>query len=141
MRLSYLFCLTVLITGVVFSSFAADGEKTRYVKVTKHQANIYVNKDSGPKSSIVRQGKQGEYLELRSAGDSWYRVTVDGREGYIEARNGKIVNSKIGSVLALIMTIIVLVGCGAGIFFYIKKQKVALGGASTNEYEDEDDED
>jgi len=126
MRLSYLLCLTVLITGVIFSSFAGGDEKTRYVKVTKHQANIYVNKDSGPKSAIVRQTKQGEYLELRAAGDSWYRVTVDGKEGYLEARNGKIVNSKIGSVIALIMTIIVLLGCVAGIFFYIKKQKAAL---------------
>ena len=128
MKLSYLFCVAVLIAGAAFSSFAQDGEKpekTKYVKVTKHQANIY-RELNNPKSDIVRQTKQGEYLELRSQGESWLKVTVDGKEGFLEAKNGKIVNSKIGSVLAFIMTIIVLLGCGGGIFFYIKKQKAAL---------------
>jgi len=128
MRLSYLLCLTVLITGVIFSSFAADGEKpekTKWVKVTKHQANIFRD-HTDPKSPIIRQTKQGEYLELLSQGESWLKVKADGREGFLEARNGKVVSSKIGSVLALIMTIIVLLGCGGGIFFYIKKQKATL---------------
>lgn len=129
MRLSYLLCLTVLITGVVFSSFAEDGEKTektRYVKVTRHQANIYKELNN-PLSEIVRQTRQGEYLKLLVEGESWLKVMVDGdKEGFLEVRAGKIVNSKIGSVLALIMTIIVLLGCAAGIFFYIKKQKAAL---------------
>jgi len=132
MRLSSLLCLTVLITGVIFSSFADDGkpEKTRYVKVTKHQANIFTD-HTNPQSPIVRQTKQGEYLRLVNAGESWLKVIAkdaagNEREGFLEARNGKIVNSKIGSVLALIMTIIVLLGCAAGIFFYIKKQKSAL---------------
>ncbi|MCL2690498.1 MAG: hypothetical protein FWE57_11725 [Chitinispirillia bacterium] len=129
MRLSYLLCLTVLATGVIFSSFAEDDEKkekTRYVKVTTHLANIFVDNVNPKPDQIVRQTKQGEYLVLRTAGESWYRVTVDGRDGYLRAVDGKIVNSKIGSILALIMTIIVLLGCAGGVFFYIKKQKEAL---------------
>jgi len=65
-------------------------EDIRFVKVKESYFNIYVRLD--PKSEIIRQTKKGECIELLSSGDSWYKVRVDGKDGFMEHRSGKVVN-------------------------------------------------
>ncbi|MDR0307934.1 MAG: hypothetical protein LBI42_14005 [Chitinispirillales bacterium] len=122
MRFFYLLGLSVLLTGSLFLSFADDNEKPKYFKVSKHQANIY-KEHNNPKSDIVRQTRQNEYLEIISAGESWIKVKVDGREGFIEARAGKVVKRKSVPIITFLLQVIILLGCAGGIVFYIKKQK------------------
>jgi len=136
MKLARLFGLAVLLTGA-FSLIFAQGEADKpleYVEVKKPFQNVYTKLD--PKSDIVRQVRKGEYLELLSKGESWYKVKVDGKEGYLEAKAGKVVNKKGAPVVMLFLFILVLLGCSGGVILYIKKQQVP---ASSPSLDDDDD--
>ena len=134
MRFFCLLGLTVLLTGVLFTSFGESNERNRFVRVTRHQANIWTD-HTNPRGEIVRQTKKGEYLELLSEGESWYRVRAQVRDadnkksyrdGFIMARDGKVVNSKMGTTIMHILYVLILLGGAAGIVLYVKKQKNAL---------------
>ncbi|MFP4164536.1 MAG: hypothetical protein ACLFQB_11830 [Chitinispirillaceae bacterium] len=131
MRFACLISLTVMCTAVLFSSsFAQENMeseediKTKYVQVKDAFPNVYKKLD--PKSDIIQKVKKGDFLELVSEGDSWLKVRVNGQTGFLERKAGKVVDKKGVSTITLVLQILVLLGCGAGVFFYFKKQKAAL---------------
>jgi len=123
MKFAHLLALTaVLAAGIAFSLFAGDDDEIRYVEIKKPFQNIYVKLD--PKSDIIRQTKKGEYLELLSKGDSWYKVRVDGKDGFLESRAGRVVNRKGAPIITLLIYIVLLLGCAGGVVLYLKKSQV-----------------
>lgn len=142
MKLARLLALAVILMLGAASVFA-DDEEIRYVEVKKPFQNVYMKLD--PKSEIIRQTKKGEYLELLSRGDSWYKVKVDGKEGYLEARAGKVVNKKGAPIITFLLYLLVLAGCVFGVVLYVKKQQRIAANASANadpdSLPDDDDDD
>jgi SH3-like domain-containing protein len=116
----------VLSAGALFSLFAQDdAAPPKYVEVKKPFFNIYVT-NTDPKSEIIRQTRKGEYLELVSEGQSWYKVRVDGKTGFLESKAGRVVNNKDANVIMILLYIILLGGCAGGAVYYIKKQQKVL---------------
>jgi uncharacterized pyridoxamine 5'-phosphate oxidase family protein len=117
----------VLLAGAVFPSFAQDDapKVNKWVLVKEPLKNIYVSNDN-PKSDIIRQTKPREYIDLITEGETWHRVRVDGKVGFLEARYVQVVNRKGGSVLMILLYIILLGGCAGGAVYYIKKQQKIL---------------
>jgi len=147
MKLVRFLGLAVILTGMSFVAFAdsfdsATGGKKeiRYVEVKKHLSNVYVSFND-PKSDIIKQVKKGDQLELlrESLSGSWYEVKVDGKVGYIEARNGKIVNGPGGKLVMMLLFIVVFLACAAGIVFYVKNQKIAPSASAVNDDDLDDD--
>ena len=140
MRLARFLGIAVIVTGVLCSAFAAnDQDVIQYVEVKKAFQNVYTKLD--PKSDIIRQTKKGEYLELVQEGLSggWYKVKVDGKEGYLEAKAGKIVNRK-GAQITMLLLFIALIGaCAVAVVFYIKKQQPQGAGGRRGDMDDFDD--
>lgn len=131
MRFAYLLSLALLCTAFLFSSSFAQEKKQeeekidiKWVQVKAAFPNVY--KELDPKSEIVQKVKKGDFLELLSEGDVWLKVKVDGQTGYLEKKAGKVVDKKGVSIFTLVLQILVLLGCAAGVFFYFKKQKAAL---------------
>jgi len=112
MRLSF-FSLLVLSLCVI--SFSQESKK--FAQITDPVTNIYRELD--PKSGIIKQAKVNETYPLSYAGTSWYRITIDGQEGFIEARSAKIVDTANPmfsiSFTTLVIFIVVLVGTFAAI--------------------------
>jgi hypothetical protein len=104
----------VLFTVFFGSTFA---EATKYVLVEESLAKIY--KELDPKSPLVKQAKKGDYLELIYDGTSWNKVKVDGQEGWIERRAGKIVESQGGAPIGLIIFFVL---AGGGVLGFIGVQ-------------------
>jgi len=122
MKFAHLLALTVVLaTGIAFSLFAGEDDEIRYVEIKKPFQNIYVKLD--PKSEIIRQTKKGEYLELLSKGDSWYKVRVDGKDGFLESKAGRVVNRKGAPIITLLLYIVLLLGCAGGVVLYLKKSQ------------------
>jgi hypothetical protein len=132
MKLARFLGLAVILTGVFFAVFAAEGteDEIRYVEVKKPFQNVYVRLD--PKSEIIRQVKKGEYLELLSKGELWYKVKVDGKDGFLESKAGRVVNKKGAPVITLLLYIVLLLGCAGGVVLYIKKQQISPSSAAGN---------
>jgi len=140
MRLARLLGLAVVMTGVFFAAFAAkgDGESIQYVEVKKHLSNVYLTNTDPKPDQIVRQVRKSEYIELLSQGDSWYKVRVDGRDGFLEARNGKVVNKKSAREIMLLLYVVLLIGCIGGVLLYMKKRQ-SSPSASAADDDDLDD--
>lgn len=103
-------------------AFAAD----KYVKVTSSFANVYEFLD--PKSAVVQMAKKGSCYKLVYEGTSWYQVTVKGKIGWIDKREGKVVDSPnliLGALtpLNILVILILLAGTIGGVSFYIKRQQ------------------
>ena len=124
MKFAHLLAMTVVLAaGIAFSLFAAgDDDEIRYVEIKKPFLNIYVKLD--PKSDIIRQTKKGEYLELLSKGDSWYKVRVDGKDGFLESKAGRIVNRKGAPIITLLLYIVILLICAGCVALYLRKTQV-----------------
>jgi len=139
MRLVGFLALTVIFTSVLCpAAFAAnESEEVRYVRARRELQNVYERLD--PRSDIIRQTRRGEYFELISAGESWFRIRIDGREGFLEAKNGKIVASQRAAYLTNLLVLIVLLGSGVGIFIYVKKQHATPVARSSSQTDDDDD--
>ncbi len=117
MRFKMISSVIALFTVLLVSSLV---QAASYVLVEEPQANVY--KELDPKSPLVVQAKKGDYLELVYNGTSWNKVLVDGQEGWIERRAGKIVENKGGvPVFAVVFFIIVIAGSLGGALFYIAK--------------------
>jgi hypothetical protein len=103
--------ITALGSIVLFSMFFGSvfAEATRYVLVEEQMAKVY--KELDPKSPLITTTKKGDYLELIYDGTSWNKVKINGQEGWIERRSGKIVESQGGAPVGLII-FFVLVGGG-----------------------------
>jgi len=138
MKLARFLGLAVILTGVFFAVSADDApdEAIRYVEVKKPFQNVYTTLD--PKSEIIRQVKKGEYLELLSKGELWYKVKVDGKDGYLEANVGKVVNRKGAPVITLLLYIVLLLGCAGGVVLYIKKQQISPSASAAGDADDVD---
>ena len=106
----------------LFSVFfgSAFAEATKYVLVEEPLAKVY--KELDPKSALVKQAKKGDYLELIYDGTSWNKVKVDGQEGWIERRAGKIVDNQGGAPVGLII-FFVLAGASFIGFMVFQMQK------------------
>ncbi|NLG16173.1 MAG: hypothetical protein GX556_02445 [Fibrobacter sp.] len=111
-------------TVICFSSAISAGEK-QYVDIKKPFANIY--KELDPKSEIIEQAKKGDHLELVFEGTSWYHVKVkENSFGWVEKKAGEIVdNPGSVSVFSIILILLLVGGTAGGVFYYIKKNKVA----------------
>ncbi len=137
MKLARFLGLSVILAGVFFAVSAEDAEEViRYVEVKKPFQNVYTKLD--PKSDIIRQVKKGEYLELLSKGESWYKVKVDGKDGFLESKAGKVVNRKGAPVITLLLYIVLLLGCAGGVVLYIKKQQIAPSASGVGGLDDDD---
>ncbi len=129
MRFACMLSLTVLFVAFLFSSVfaqepAAPQEQIKYVVVKKPFPNVYEKLD--PKSAIIQKVKQGDFLELLSEGESWFKVKVGDKEGYLERKAGKVVDKKGASVVTIILYSLVLLGCAFGVYYYFKRQKAIL---------------
>jgi len=149
MKLARFLGLAVILTGVFFAASAdgadTDGSNTdaiggepQYVMVTR-LSKVYTNLD--PKSDIIRLVKKGEYLERLSKGDLWFKVKVDGRIGYLETKDGKMVSGKGAPVITLLLYIVLLLGCAGGVMLYIKKQQIAPSASAVDDFDDDLDDD
>lgn len=116
--------VAVMLAGLVTSAFASEDERIQYVEVKQPFVNIYVRLD--PKSEIIRQTRKGEYLELLSQGDLWYKVRVDGKDGFVESKAGRVVNRQGASVITLLVYVILLLGSAGAVVMYVRKQQKAL---------------
>lgn len=103
-----------------------------YLKVTVPFVNIYAQLD--PKSEIVRQTKKDEFFKISKLGETWAMVEVDGKQGWIEQKYGKVVKSD-GGVSGILVTfiIIIVIGVGVGGYLFLNKAK-----QSTSEKIDDD---
>lgn len=106
-----------MVLGVSSQARAAS-----YLQVEEPLAKVY--KELDPKSPIIKQVKKGEYLELIYDGTSWNKVKVDGQEGWIERRAGKIVDKKGGVPVSSIVLLILVIGATiGGALYYIAKNR------------------
>ena len=119
MRLATISSIIAFFMVLCVSSLALAG---KYLLVEEQLAKVY--KDLDPKSPIIKQVKKGEYLDLIYDGTSWNKVVVDGQEGWIERRAGKIVERQGGVPLAgIIFFLIVAGGAIGGSIYYIQKNR------------------
>ena len=119
MRFITLSCMMALFTVLCVSS---QVHAAKYLLVEEPLAKVY--KELDPKSPIIKQVKKGEYLELIYDGTSWNKVKVEGQEGWIERRAGKIVDKKGGApVGSIIFLVIVALGTLGAAFYYINKNR------------------
>ncbi len=94
----------------------------KYFLVEEQLAKVY--KDLDPKSPLIKQVKKGEYLDLIYDGTSWNKVMIDGQEGWIERRAGKIVDRREGvSIAAILLFLIIAGGAVGGSIYYIQKSR------------------
>lgn len=119
MRFVTISSLIALLTVLcVTSQIQAEG----FVLVEEQLAKVY--KDLDPKSPLIKQVKKGEYLELIYDGTSWNKVKVDGQEGWIERRAGKIVDKQGGvPVFSILFFILVAAATFGAVFYYIQKNR------------------
>lgn len=119
MRLATISSIIAFFMVLCVSSLALAG---KYLLVEEQLAKVY--KDLDPKSPIIKQVKKGEYLDLIYDGTSWNKVVVDGQEGWIERRAGKIVDRQGGvPVAGIIFFLIVAGGAIGGTIFYIQRNR------------------
>ena len=119
MRFITVSCLMALFAVLCVTS---QVQAASYLLVEEPLAKIY--KELDPKSPIIKQVKKGEYLEVIYDGTSWHKVKIDGQEGWIERRAGKLVEQKggvpVGSIILLLLVAAVTIG---GAFYFIAKNR------------------
>jgi hypothetical protein len=145
MKLVRFLGLAVILAGISFAAFATDSlgddkdiESVQKVKVTKNLASVFVSHED-PKSPIIKIAKKGDILELRVAGDSWYKVKVDGKTGYLQARDGKIVSGGGSPVMYVFFVLVLLCGAVAVILYIMKQRSGTVAAARDIDDDDLDD--
>jgi hypothetical protein len=123
MKFSNLATLVMAFALLFLSSTTNAEEKKQFVIVKVPYASIFKQLD--PKSDIVEQAKQGDYLEVLSKGESWYLVKTKNAQGWIEKRSGEIVDRQGGHGFAIIIAILLLIGTTGIVFYFISKQKTS----------------
>lgn len=137
MRFITLSSLIAMLSVFCITSFAqsdADAganatEKIGYLLITEPFANVYERLD--PMSPLIRQAKKGEYLELVYDGESWHKVKIDGKIGWVEKKSGKIVKNAGGVPVGTVVLLLIVIGATiGGVFYYIQKNRASsLPGA------------
>lgn len=125
MRLLTLSAIIAIMSVFSINSFAqsdAETANTRigYLYITEPFANVYEKLD--PMSPLIRQVKKGEYLELVYNGESWNKVKVDGKIGWIEKKAGKIVNDTNSTPVGAIIFLLIIVGCAIVVVFLVNQK-------------------
>lgn len=106
---------------------ASATEKIGYLLITEPFANVYERLD--PMSPLIRQAKKGEYLELVYDGESWHKVKIDGKIGWVEKKAGKIVKNAGGvPVGSVIFLLIIIGGTIGGVYYFIQKNRAQSAG-------------
>lgn len=85
-----LLCVSILLCVAAVPLLAQDKTANRYVKITVPFVNVYQFLD--PKSTVLKQAKQGEKYPLVSIGTSWYQIQVDANIGWVEQRSAELVD-------------------------------------------------
>jgi hypothetical protein len=127
MRFFTVSTIVALFAVVYVASFAQAAEEEKrigYLKVEESIAGVYEQLD--PKSPLIRQAKKGEYLEIVYDGESWHKVKIDGKVGWIEKKAGKIVQNPGGVPVGLI-TFLVLAAAATlgGVFYFLMKNRTS----------------
>ncbi|GBU22202.1 hypothetical protein R80B4_02108 [Fibrobacteres bacterium R8-0-B4] len=65
-------------------------------------------------------------------------MKVDGKDGFLESKAGKVVNRKGAPVITLLLYIVLLLGCAGGVVLYIKKQQIAPSASGVGGLDDDD---
>jgi flagellar basal body-associated protein FliL len=150
MKFARLIGLAVLLTGALFffffesnqaapSTSPAEGENVipSWVKVQKPLPNIYTKMEPG--SEIIRQGKRGEYIEVLSAGESWHKVRVEGKDGFVEVKTvGKPVTMTYEqaqkknnpAIVMFLIVVVLMLGCAGFAVFLINRQQQQQAAAA-----------
>jgi hypothetical protein len=117
-----------LISVVFMRSFVQAQEQPQqqqsigYLLVQEPFAKVYEQLD--PMSPLIRQAKKGEYLEVVYNGESWNKVKIDGKIGWVEKKAGKIVAQPGGvSIGGIILLILVIFGSFGMVIYFIKKNQ------------------
>lgn len=114
--------LSSIIAVFVVLGVSSIAQAENYFLVEEPLAKVYEELD--PMSPLIKQVKKGEYLKLVYDGESWNKVEVDGKIGWIECRSGKIVDKKGGvSVVSIILLILIVGATFGGVYFYISKNR------------------
>ncbi|MDR3011652.1 MAG: hypothetical protein LBU70_00345 [Chitinispirillales bacterium] len=139
MKLVRLIGLTaVLLAGALFVASAEEDSiderdltktENKYVRISTNPTTVYQRLD--PRSEIVGYARPGDFLELLSEGQLWYKVRIDvtdddgamvTRTGYVQARDGNPVQKKSNPyILVGIVVGILILGSAGGITYLIKK--------------------
>jgi len=131
MRFLTLSSIFAVLTVFCVSSFAQSDtkeEKLGYLYITEPFANVYEKLD--PMSALIRQAKKGEYLEVTYDGESWHKVKIDGKIGWVEKKAGKIVQTAGGApVGSIIFLLIIIAGTIGVVFYFVQKNKASADGA------------
>lgn len=148
MKSVYLFSLTAFfLFTMVFAAFAdnttetegelashqeyldemTEPEEKKYVEVTTHFPNVY--KELDPTSDIIIQPQKGDFLELISEGQRWFKVRTNDQVGFIEARAGKVVDKRGSPLVPIIISIFSVLALSGfvtwGAIIYYRKRKTA----------------
>jgi len=144
MKLVRFLGLAVILAGISFVTFADEGTaagnvvETRFVRVTKHLSTVYLSYQDPKPDQIIGLIRKGDQIELlrESVGGSWFEVRVEGKVGYLEAKNGKQVSGRGSSLMAVLFVLVLL--CGATVVvLYMMKQR--SGTVAANDLDDDDD--
>lgn len=121
------------ISSFAQSDVAADAaeKKLGYLNITEPFANVYEKLD--PMSPIIRQAKKGEFLEIVYDGESWHKVKIDGKIGWVEKKAGKIVANAGGvPVGAIIFLLLIIAGTIGVVYYFIQKNQKASADAAAD---------
>jgi hypothetical protein len=115
--------LSGIIALFIVLGVSSSVKAEKFLLVEEPLAKVY--KELDPKSPLIKQVKKGEYLELIYDGESWHKVKVDGKIGWIERRDGKIVEKQGGThVASIIFLLLLAAGTLGGVFYYIQKNRL-----------------
>lgn len=120
-----LFCLLIIASIFVILPRQTNATNNgKYVEIKIPFANVYEYLD--PKSTVLKQAKKGDHLELVYEGTSWYQVKVREKVGWLEKKSGEVVASPNYNLTSTMIFILILLAGTVGIvWYYISRQKVA----------------
>jgi len=115
----YSVCVCAFITmGFIHPTFAAG----KFVKIDNPLAQVYEYLD--PKSKVLRVAKKGDHFPLVFEGTLWYQIKVQDKVGWLDRKDGSVVNdSSTSNAGTFVVITLLLLGTVGGVAFYIYKQK------------------
>jgi hypothetical protein len=110
---------------VVRSVYAGE---IKYVEIKKPFVNIYKYLD--PKSTVIKQGKKGDFYELIYDGNAWFQIKVKDEVGWLDKQSGVVVNAPKFLFASLpfgtfALFLILLIGTIAAVSFVIYRHRNA----------------
>ncbi|HEX7511142.1 MAG TPA: hypothetical protein VF335_07580 [Chitinivibrionales bacterium] len=112
-------CVCAFLTMVFVHPTLAGG---KFVRVDNPLAKVYEYLD--PKSKVLRVAKKGDHFPLVFEGTLWYQIKVQDKVGWLDRKDGSVVNDSATSDAGTFIVIaILLLGTIGGVSLYIYKQK------------------